>query len=316
MRKLVVVFLFGTLAAGSAFAQSNTTAGLAGVGAGAALGGITGQSGTTPSGGGGGSTPIEIQIMVFNGLQKIAAEVAGITRVQLKGCIPSVDPNAEYKKLWRDIDKSDEDRKSPDQDPKKLAEDIRRIFADSKAIDNVTASQTQKYKDWNKQIEQSQNDLNDPDQNPSALAEDITALVSAMKKIDEENKNYCTILIEDPTSANQIALYQAVQGYYGHLQQLHNQLQENFSLQVGQSGFYFTVGATQQPLSLMVTNVGSRRRAIRNVAVTGTDANEFNVDIGTCKDPLDPQESCSLTVIFPVDDREYFRRPAQVIESA
>ena len=55
MRKMAALFFFGILSAGSTLGQSsNTAAGLAGVGAGAALGQATGQGGTTPSSAGSG----------------------------------------------------------------------------------------------------------------------------------------------------------------------------------------------------------------------------------------------------------------------
>src|ERR1700722_13919273 len=79
----VACFFLGAMYVIPAVAQSNTTAGLAGVGAGAALASGS-QNGTTPSsaapgGAGGGSAPIEIQTMVFQGMKEIAAEIATLT---------------------------------------------------------------------------------------------------------------------------------------------------------------------------------------------------------------------------------------------
>ncbi len=101
-----MVFLLGALVAGSGFAQSNTTAGLAGVGAGTALGAATGQGGTASSsaaaGGGGGNTPIEIQIMVFKGLQEIAKNVAELTATHDSGCEQALNGDENHRSLEED----------------------------------------------------------------------------------------------------------------------------------------------------------------------------------------------------------------------
>src|ERR1700722_19075866 len=84
---LALLLAFSTM---SAFGQSgNTAAGLAGVGAGAALGAASAnQNATTPSsiGGGGSSSPIEIQVMAFYGLRRIAKEIAGLTAAKQVDC--------------------------------------------------------------------------------------------------------------------------------------------------------------------------------------------------------------------------------------
>jgi hypothetical protein len=77
MRTLSTVFLAWILTSFFAFAQSgNTTAGLAGIGAGAALGASSG-SGSTTSSTGGGSAPMEVQVMDLYGLDQIAKDIAG-----------------------------------------------------------------------------------------------------------------------------------------------------------------------------------------------------------------------------------------------
>jgi len=84
MRSYAAVFCVGVLTAAVGLAQTSpTVAGLAGAGAGAALGAGAGQNATTPSsaggagGAGGASAPIEIQVMAYHGLQKIATVIAG-----------------------------------------------------------------------------------------------------------------------------------------------------------------------------------------------------------------------------------------------
>src|SRR5580698_6723083 len=180
----LLLLLAASIAVDSAFGQNNTTAGLAGVGAGAALASTT-QTGTTPSSAtpsatGGGSSPIEVQIMAFHGLQKIAAEIAGITANAEKGCLPPSNGTQAFKKLRQDIDKSSKDSNG-------------------------------------------------------ALNSDIKNLNDDLAAIDTRSKQTCAVLIEDPTSANQVALYDAIRGYYGHLNKLHAGLAKFFSLSKPQS---------------------------------------------------------------------------------
>jgi hypothetical protein len=97
MRKALVLLVFTYSLSISALAQ-NTAAGLAGVGAGAALGTSAGQSATTPSsavagGSPSSSAPIEIQIMAFNGMQKISRDLVRI--IEINGCKLKEDSKAE-----------------------------------------------------------------------------------------------------------------------------------------------------------------------------------------------------------------------------
>lgn len=118
-------FLGSTLFVSVALAQPGTTGGtLAGLGAGAALGANGGQQATTPSsvgggaGGGGGSSPIEIQIMAFNGLDRVAKEIAVLTNKYMDGCVRGqgrVEGLDALTKQLDDLNKQIADtRKNPD----------------------------------------------------------------------------------------------------------------------------------------------------------------------------------------------------------
>jgi hypothetical protein len=210
MRVYLLLFLVMLTFVGRASGQGNTVAGLAGVGAGAALSSAAGQGGTTPSsaGGtaaGGGTAPIEIQIMVFQGMKVIASEIADLTASYAPTC--------------------------------------------KKAV---------------------------------------------------ERDNACSILIEDPTSSNQIALYQALQGYYAHLRQIDEDLQPFFSLQIKTSlSFDYAPGDFVPPMdSVTITNVSKTARQVKEVIVTGSAA--FEVDVAGCDMKLLQSNSpCSMAVLFP-----------------
>jgi len=124
------------------------------------------------------------------------------------------------------------------------------------------------------------------------------------ESLEDTNRSSCAVLIEDPASANQIALYQAVQGYYGDLRLLHSQLQEYFSLQIPISSlsFPFTIGGAAITQNIRVTNVGTKTREVKAITVAGPDAATFDVNIATCKKVLAPQEYCDINVTFPSDD--------------
>ena len=221
--RVVPVILFTFIAiVGSvpAFAQNNTTAGLAGVGAGAALGAMSGQGATTPSsatGGGAGSSPIEVQIMVFKGMQDIASNIAerSVAHIDEKyGC--TAQKNADF------LDK----KKPLSEAGRKLDEDTLALAQDREAVKEAReGGNSDTLKTDRAKVERDE----------KRLAGDTDAFNNAQKALDgviSANPANCAVLIEDSTSANQIALYQAVQGYYNHLQTLRDQVGKQFSLQI------------------------------------------------------------------------------------
>jgi hypothetical protein len=303
MRKMAALFFFGILSAGSTLGQSsNTAAGLAGVGAGAALGQATGQGGTTPSsaGSGGGSSPIEIQIMVFKGMQEIAKNIAAVTAVHESGCqIPKSDSlKNDREQLYRDSVILDQARKILERDKKALKEDkltpddvedstqdSNKIRTDKSALKQAIANAEHDNQLLAAQIIKEENDLE----------------IAAKRSSGDLANNLCAVLIEDPTSANQIALYQASQGYYNHLKKLDAHLWAYFSLQLPQS----TVNISTTP-SISVRNVGRDNRKIKGITIifTGSGANPFVPDPSSnCltlpNNVLIPNTSCDIRVNFP-----------------
>jgi len=300
MTKVAVLFLLGILSAGSAFPQSgNTTAGLAGIGAGAALSAANGQGATTPSsaGGGGGSAPIEIQIMVFKGMQDIARNIADSTAVHLSGCTISRDETFQG-----DRDRIREDRTTSER-VLKMLEQHRRILKDDQKVtqpdSEILSESRQRIKDDESALKNATDQLN----------LDMRQLDTDMRDLVEANNGSCAILIEDPTSYNQIALYQAAQGYYDHLKKLHDQLQEYFSLQVVPSSLAFTPKSGEPAISqtVSVTNVGSNPRKIKAITLEGPNSAIFDVDASDCQitlnlykyKELSRGESCGITLTFP-----------------
>jgi hypothetical protein len=312
MRKLALILLLPVFAASSATAQSNTTAGLAGVGAGAALNSAAGQGGTTPSsaavaggGGGGTATPIEIQIMAFQGLRDIARDVAELTLAHEGPCIP---PDGNFEELRRHLLEAsarlERDRKTLEYD--------RRVLEDDEAASNQGGASTP-------DLDRITQDRQTKRQDEAAVHGDtdnfnvaVRALDNAINGMQVTNPR-CAILIEDPTSANQIALYQAVQGYYDHLKRLDDHLQEYFALQVVQSpaSLSWASGAEPSPQDIKVVNISRKARAIKEIEATGSDA--FQVDPSDCysdfryvwKVPfkiLDANQWCDVRVTFPAPD--------------
>jgi hypothetical protein len=166
------------------------------------------------------------------------------------------------------------------------------------------------------------------DAEPTKLHKDTTAfdektLDGDFEQLNEATKQGCAVLVEDPTSANQIALYQAVQGYHDHLQKLHAEIQPYFSLQVGPPLVTFSApsGAAPNPQTVTLTNVVSsgpdgggpnNPRLIQLImtSATGNGLNPFAVNDTTssCVVQLPPVvkyaelkylQSCGITVTFP-----------------
>lgn len=75
-RSLFILISLSLLAPSGQAQSSNASATAAGVAAGAALGANAGQSSTTPSATGSSTAPIEIDIMVYGGLKRIALKIA------------------------------------------------------------------------------------------------------------------------------------------------------------------------------------------------------------------------------------------------
>jgi len=239
-------------------AQSNTTAGLAGVGAGAALASSS-QNGTTPSSaaggsGGGGSAPIEIQTMVFQGMEEIAGEIADLTAAYQTDCTTTLDNDSTIKS----------DRATISALIAKLETDSAALHGDRDAdkpdLGTITTAR-QKVRDDEKE-----------------LAKAKATLSLALDKLPDATKKICSILVEDSVSSNQMALYQAVEGYYNQLQQLDGKLQPYFALQIVPSmSFSYTQDEPAAVNPIAVINASSTPRTIKSIVATGSPA----FDIGT-----------------------------------
>lgn len=274
MRLFVIWMFLGLLSAPAALAQGNAAAGLAGVGAGAALA-TTSPNGTTPSsaaGGGSGNTPIEIQIMVFQGMKDIASEVAGLTFRNQHECKTAFDTDPEHDTV----------------------EAVRTIL---KSRSTQLAADLEAQRD--------NPDLQDKIQKEQDLVANTKAALNAhLDSLSDNTKKACSVLVEDSTSANQIALYQAVQGYYNHLKQLDDKVSPYFALQISPVlNFGFTEGGPPAPARLSITNTTSKPRKIKGIVVTGSPA--FNVDTTGCDfKTLTLDEPCGMDVTFPRDGIE------------
>jgi hypothetical protein len=99
-----------------------------------------------------------------------------------------------------------------------------------------------------------------------------------------------------------MALYQAVEGYYNHLQQVDDKVQGYFALQIPPS---VTLGLTEGgtvPASdtIAITNASKTPRKVKDITVTGSAA--FAVDTTGCDfKTLALNEACDLNVTFPRD---------------
>jgi hypothetical protein len=227
MIKQAFFLLVLLLAASACLAQGNAAAGLAGVGAGAALGASASQSSTTPSSaGGGGNAPIEIQIMAYSGMRKIADDIRKRLLANTEVCRPAEDGSGRL--------------------------------------------------------------LHDAEGN---------AEFSCLP-----------VLIQDQTSSNQIALYQALQGYFDHMESLHSELQKSFSLQLNPQTLSFaTTPGAAKIVQLTVTNSGGQTFALENVRIAGP--NEVNFSVGLtngkpndCPLELNPNDSCTISIRFTPPD--------------
>jgi hypothetical protein len=283
MRILVAWVFVGLTSLLPAFGQSNTTAGLAGVGAGAALAG-NGQNGTSASsaagggGGGGGSAPIEIQTMVFQGMKEIASEIATLTASYQSDCATALnsDDNLTARRDY-------------------VMALIAKLEADSAALHGDRGADQPnlgKITDARKQVREDE----------SKLAAAKAALNLALDALPDATKKVCSILVEDSVSSNQTGLYQAVQGYYSQLQQLDGKLQPYFALQITPSlSFSFTQDQAAVPKAIVVLNGAGNPRKIKGIIATGSPA--FDVDTKECldKETLIPADQCSINVTFPRD---------------
>lgn len=261
-------------------AQTNaTTAALAGAGAGAALGAGAGQGSTSPSsltgggqGGGGSSSAIEIQMMAFSGLARIATDIAEIVYQSRAQCKPLSDKDGFQEHL-----------------------------------DNVLRS-VHKHADQFNQDRRESTTGTEIDKDLIAVSQDLQSLEVTTKPIPG-----CSILIEDNTSANQIGLYQALEGYYQNLRELHRRIQDFFPWQVALSPIAFSKinDGTPQDALLSLRNVGTGSEDIP--ADSGIIASSsFATDSGTiipnvmtvaptastnaCGTTLDAGEICVLTL--------------------
>lgn len=303
MRQVVVGFLCLLLAAGLGLAQSNTTAGLAGVGAGAALGTALGQGGTTPSSAGGGgaggnSAPIEIQIMVFKGMQEIASNVADRTVSHLGPCAAQV--SAEFNEERERLRADGKDLERDNDRLRKETEPSEQSSGTSAAGLNQTPSNNQN---------QIQSVTARVQGDRQKLDKDLGALEALEAKLSGKGSaRSCAILVEDPTSANQIALYRAVQGYVDHLHKIHDQLQAYFSLQITPPSVSFSATVTT-PQALTVTNIGNDPRQIKSIGVAGASPSAFAINSSDCENRAVPPNppykllnggaSCVISVTFP-----------------
>jgi hypothetical protein len=282
MRFFVCCVFMGLISLLPAFAQGNATAGLAGVGAGAALAG-NGQNATSSSSaaggsGGGVSAPIEIQTMVFQGMKEIASEIATLTASYQSDCA----------KALRSDTTISADRKNVSNLIATLETDGAALHGDRGAdqpnLGKITEAE--------KKVQDDQ----------SNLAAAKAALNIALDNLPDATKKVCSILVEDSVSSNQIALYQAVDGYYSQLQELDGKLQPYFALQMTPSlSFSFTQDDATVAKAIVILNAANTPRKIKGIIATGSPA--FDVDTKGCldKETLNPGDQCSINVMFPRD---------------
>ena len=115
----------------------------------------------------------------------------------------------------------------------------------------------------------------------------------------------CAVLVEDSTSANQIALFQATQEYYAQLHTLHDELQNTFPLLVTLPAPQFSAasGSASAPQNLTIKNVGTKSIPIGNIALvdnnSGFDAgNPVVCDPLPASKELAPNTSCRIQITF------------------
>lgn len=307
MRYLATILLFA-LATSSALGQSNTTAGLAGAAAGAALGANAGQGSTTPSSAGGASgganSPIEIQIMVFKGMQDIARNIAERSVQHIfnrYGC--DIRETGPFKGYTRNLRR---DHETVDRDNRELEKASSTLREDREAVPQETETLKQDENRINQSREKLQADAITADHDQAALDD-------YLGNLGRDAMQRCSILVEDTTSASQIAFYEALQGYVHDLQSLHDQLQTYFSLQIAVSPTMSAPvanNAPPQPYGVTIKNVGSSARKIKNIGLIGIGI-PFTLDPTKSTDntlPCEPDssyttlnsgESCGITVTFP-----------------
>jgi hypothetical protein len=104
------------------------------------------------------------------------------------------------------------------------------------------------------------------------------------------------ILVEDPSSANQVGMYQALSAYYNQMQGVHDVLAPLLSLVLSADALPVIFSAANLTQTVTVTNTG-----VQNVNFTrdiaGSD--KFTLDAGsTCAGTLSPGANCTFVVKY------------------
>jgi hypothetical protein len=108
----------------------------------------------------------------------------------------------------------------------------------------------------------------------------------------------CEVLIQDSTSSNQLALYQASQAYFTNLSRAWGQLRNAFALQVtpGSLSFPMDSGASNPPpQQVTITNSGAGPVTIQ--VVTQPD-NTFQAAVGCPMNSIAVGAQCQITITF------------------
>ena len=119
------------------------------------------------------------------------------------------------------------------------------------------------------------------------------------------------ILVEDPPAATQIGLYQALEGYRTHLQQLHQILRNSLTPMItpGSATLPSPAGGGPSSATITISNIGTETLTIRrgDINITGTDAARFSVGDVTCGGTvlssnadlsIPPGQACTVAVKF------------------
>lgn len=277
MRINLTIALMSILSAPCFSATGNTAAGLAGVGAGAALGAGAGQAGgTTPAGAGGaGGAPIEVQIMAYHGLSEIAADIAKLTEQSL--CEPPIAPGSKSQ--------------APATSGARKAKNGQPAQAPPVIITEPLVP-----------LPQTQPTLPEPQAPVTVhrnIADDLAQL--EMKEdgkcpTDRDGLALRGILLEDPTSALQIALYQSLVGYHDQLQSLQSNLIDVFSLVVRPDSLTLK-GSPDQSVPITLSALDETVLTNLKIATEGPDRARFMLSSEECAE-VSAANPCTVNVTF------------------
>jgi hypothetical protein len=283
VRIISLILLVSILAAPCLCAPGNTAAGLAGVGAGAALGAGAGQAGATTPGGAGGAggaastAPIEVQIMAYKGLAEIAEDIATLTEQKL--CEPLPPPGGKAQKP------------APvgATKPAKTAPVI--ITGPPVPLPQPTPD----FPDPQAPPAQPQAPVTHPNA-AEALAQ-LEIKEDGKCPVDRDGQALRGLLLEDPTSALDIALYQSLVGYHDQLASLHSSLIDIFSLIVKPDSLTLLKGSPDQGLPITLSALDATVLTNLKIAVEGPDRTRFVLSSEECAE-VSAARPCTVNVTF------------------